>query len=331
MTPDDLRAAVGGLAASTKRHVADQVRDLRAWFAERLEAIDTRIATLERTPGPAGAKGEPGDRGTEGPPGPPGAVGAKGDPGAEGPPGRDGQSVEAGEVAALVKSILDGTAPAFVALTEDRYTLVRKELEAVRAAAAEQPPAGPPGPPGPPGASVTVDDLRPLVRDLVAAAVAALPPARDGRDGLPGVPGPPGATGETGAPGPPGDQGAEGPPGARGTVGEKGETGAAGTNGADGLGFDDLDLTFTEAKGFALVVASGDRRKEFRLPAPWFAGVWRQGTGYPKGAVVVCKGDEWTAKADTYARPGEGGDWQLSVRRGRDGKDYRPPPGEGGA
>jgi hypothetical protein len=219
----------------------------------------------------------------------------------------------------------------------------------IAAALADAVKALPPPAPGRDGASVTADDLRPVIAELVQAAVAALPPPRDGRDGVPGI-GVAGAiidrdgrliltlsngaTQELGAV--VGRDGKDTEPEIvkawiveevakipRPKDGERGETGMAGKDGADGLGFDNLDMTFTDTTGYVLAVESGGRRKEWPIATPWFSGVWRQGNTYPKGAIVVYKGDQWTAKADTYNRPGETQDWQLSVRRGRDGKDAK--------
>ena len=61
--------------------------------ADELNRIENGIATIELTPGPKGAKGDPGADGAKGDKGDPGADGAKGDkgdPGAKGDPGTPG-------------------------------------------------------------------------------------------------------------------------------------------------------------------------------------------------------------------------------------------------
>ena len=55
-----------------------------------------------------------------------------------------------------------------------------------------------------------------------------------------------------------------------------------------------------------------------------YAGVW-QPSLHRRGAVVTMDGSLWIAKAAaTEAKPGTSDDWQLMVKRGRDGKDLRP-------
>lgn len=132
-----------------------------------------------------------------------------------------------------------------------------------------------------------------------------------GRDGLPGVPGPMGERGERGEKG---DTGAIGP---RGERGEKG---------ADGLGFDDLDVTYDGARGITLRFARGEQVKEFAfsLPVVLDAGVYKDGNGYQAGDGVTWGGQYWIATEDTSAKPDtskDGKPWRLAVRKGRDGKD----------
>jgi hypothetical protein len=97
--------------------------------------------------------------------------------------------------------------------------------------------------------------------------------------------------------------------------------GRDGIDGKDGLGFDELSVGFDESTGYVLRFARGTETKEFPIAAPWYAGTWQAGRRYPKGAKVTKKGAEWTAKADTFAIPGESKDWQLSAKGGRDGRD----------
>lgn len=53
------------------------------------------------------------------------------------------------------------------------------------------------GEPGADGKSVTVEELQPLVAQLVNAGIAALPPAKNGEPGEPGTPGEPGKDGKS--------------------------------------------------------------------------------------------------------------------------------------
>jgi hypothetical protein len=328
MTVDDLRVVMGDLALSTKAYIAEYVAGALAGIGEQVKALEARLAAVQMTPGPMGEQGAPGDRGVDGAPGPVGEKGAVGDRGADGAPGprgadgipgprgeigpagpagekgADGLPGPSGEKGLDGAPGRDGRDGASLTIG-DLVPLMKAEILSALGDAVK---AFPPPAPGRDGVSVSVDDLRPVVAELVTAAVAALPAPRDGRDGLPGVPGVPGEKGEKGM------------DGKDGTPGIDGKDGAPG---ADGLGFENLELKFTDATGYVFAVESGGRLKEWPLATPWFSGVWRQGNTYPKGAIVVYKGDQWTAKADTFNRPGETQDWQLSVRRGRDGKDAK--------
>lgn len=64
------------------------------------------------------------------------------------------------------------------------------------------------------------------------------------------------------------------------------------------------------------------KRMDRRLPVPVHMGVFRDGTEYLRGQCVVWDGSTWIVRAaTTKARPGEQhADWQLIVKRGRDGK-----------
>lgn len=108
------------------------------------------------------------------------------------------------------------------------------------------------------GSSVTVAQLRPVVRETVQAVYDAAPPpaGKDGRDGTDGPQGPAGTDGTAGANGTDGANGADAPPvtdaqlaaaltnlcggtcrgadGATGADGAKGADGTDGTNGTDG-------------------------------------------------------------------------------------------------
>jgi integrin beta 3 len=102
---------------------------------------------------------------------------------------------------------------------------------------------------------------------------------------------------------------------------ERPTNGEKGLDGKDGLGFDELDVIFDEATGYALRFTRGAEVKNFRIAVPWYAGTWQAGRRYPKGAMLTHKGGEWTAKADTFEKPGQSAAWQLSTKGGRDGRD----------
>lgn len=147
---------------------------------------------------------------------------------------------------------------------------------------------GPPGPPGPEGK-----------------------PGRDGRDGLPGL------------------------PGDKGLDGHDGVNGRDGKDGADGLGFEDFEpLLDLDAKTLTLRWTAGGRTKtqSWALPLTVYKGVYEAGVTYQPGDQVTDAGSLWTAKVATTDRPSETSvgerAWQLTVKRGRDGKPG--PQGEKG-
>lgn len=175
--------------------------------------------------------------------------------------------------------------------------------------------AGPQGEQGPPG-----------------AAGAAGPAGEQGPSGPHGPAGPAGEKGdpgERGADGAPGRDGRDGQPGVQGPAGEKGidgRDGKDGRDGVDGLGFDDLEVTHDGARTVTFTFTKGDRVKAFPIhfPVQIYRGVYQDdGMGYEAGDVVTFGGSQWVAKRDTSAKPEEHGadrDWQLAVKRGRDGK-----------
>jgi hypothetical protein len=96
-------------------------------------------------------------------------------------------------------------------------------------------------------------------------------------------------------------------------------------DGLDGLGFDDLGVVYDGERTLTIRFEKGERVKEFaiRLPVPLYRGVYEAGKAYEAGDQVTFGGSQWHAKRDTSAKPEEHGtdrDWQLCVKRGRDGK-----------
>lgn len=96
----------------------------------------------------------------------------------------------------------------------------------------------------------------------------------------------------------------------------------------DGFGFEDLDMTYDGERGLTIIFERGEHRKEFKytLPIPIYRGVWKEGS-YLRGDTVTYAGSSWIAqKDDVQSKPDAGeGDWQLSTKRGRDGKDAPQP------
>ena len=54
-----------------------------------------------------------------------------------------------------------------------------------------------------------------------------------------------------------------------------------------------------------------------------YVGVWRDGANYRKNNFCTHDGSVWICLADTEGRPGQSLQWQLAVKRGRDGKDAK--------
>ena len=76
---------------------------------------------------------------------------------------------------------------------------------------------------------------------------------------------------------------------------------------------------------FTFRFVRGDQSKEFSfvIPAVIYRGIYKSGT-YQAGDSVTYAGSTFIAKRETQAKP-ETEDWQLSSKRGRDGKDADRP------
>ena len=176
------------------------------------------------------------------------------------------------------------------------------------------------------GKSLSLDDVRACVADLIAEAVGNLPlPAhpvswlidraghlcftksdgtihdvgqvvgRDGQDGAPGLKGEPGM---------------------------------------DGVGFEALEFQQIDQRNYRLVIGNSDGSKlktfNFMLPGQIQCGMWNDETEYDPGDCVTLNGSQWCARvANKASRPETDNEqWYLTVKRGRDGN--RGPPGPKG-
>ncbi len=95
-----------------------------------------------------------------------------------------------------------------------------------------------------------------------------------------------------------------------------------GERGNDGLGLDDLSVDLKEdGRTLVLTFSRGDQEKTFELECPWmiYRGVYVKGSTYKTGDTVTYGGSTWVARRATQLAPGTD-DWQLSVKRGQDGK-----------
>ena len=113
-----------------------------------------------------------------------------------------------------------------------------------------------------------------------------------------------------------------------GAPGSDGNDGEAGKDGVDGLGFEDMDLTFDGERKLIATFTRGEVSKavEIEFPVTIHRGVYKADATYARGDCVTWAGSSWIAQRDT--NPGEKPEasdaWLLSVKRGRDGKDGAP-------
>lgn len=239
------------------------------------------------------------------------------------PPAEDGKSVTSSGVTPLIRELVDAEAARLPALVEVIVSGVDFTPGIERAVAALPPPKD--------GASVTAEDLRPMVEETVGKAVDAIPKPKDGKDGAAAA----GAVIDR-------DGNlvitlADGLHCNLGRVVGKDVDEAmvvktlsalvAGLepakDGADGVGFDDMDLQHDGERRFVLRFVKGDKVKEFpfKIAAVLDRGVFREGGTYEKGDSVTYGGSTWIAQEwdmDPAAVPGKANSWRLSVKKGRD-------------
>jgi hypothetical protein len=209
-------------------------------------------------------------------------------------------------------AVIDGIAPVIQTALQQAVTGLQARLDALgdltqRLAAIEAQRAIP-GPPGPPGRDGTDADASVALTDI-RARMESVDRRVHGMEAF----GERIAVLETRAPVP-------GPPG---------KDGRDGLAGADGLGFEDLDVTFDGDRTLALTFTRGDRQKAFPIPLPFLrhCGIYTDGVAYAPGDVVTWAGSAWHCREATTVRPGDGlKAWTLIVKRGRDGKDGKDGP-----
>lgn len=172
-------------------------------------------------------------------------------------------------------------------------------------------------------------------RALAEVRALARLPGPAGETGPEGKRGLQGERGEKGERGEAGKLGATGPPGTDGKDGERGQKGEPGRNASDlTLIQDHIDqrvertikaasLT-TQDGGRTLLWNVGDVVHPVKTAIVLDAGVWKEGTTYNRGDGVTLGGSFFIAQADTSAKPGSSDEWRLAVKRGADGRDWRP-------
>lgn len=175
------------------------------------------------------------------------------------------------------------------------------------------------------GKSVTVDDVRPLIREEVSAAVAALPVPKDGRDGIDGKDGI-GLAGffldkdfnvvATTSDGTVHNLGC--------VKGEKGDPGRDGKDGMDGVSMSHFDTEMKDERTIVFKFVRDDsivEMHEFSFPVLIDRGVWTERV-YQKGDCVTWGGSLWICQRETSAKPDSpDSGWRLAVKKGRDGRD----------
>lgn len=220
-----------------------------------------------------------------------------------------------------MKALVD----AVIAIVESLESKFVARFEALEQRQAVVGPPGPEGLPGPQGL--------PGMPGLNGLDGARGEKGDTGDPGMPGERGPSGLDGKDGAPGRDGRDGLQGLPGEKGLDGKDGTNGKDGRDGVDGLGFDDWEVEFDGERTFTFKFVQGDRVKSFgpfRVPCTIYRGVYQLGKSYERGDSVTWAGSQWIAMTDTASRPGDSAPesraWQLSVKKGADGKAGPPGP-----
>lgn len=114
--------------------------------------------------------------------------------------------------------------------------------------------------------------------------------------------------------------------------------GKDGKDGKDGVGFEAMSIVRIDERNFELIVANEDGSNSqsfpFSVDSQVNRGFWKEDVVYTRGDLVTLGGSQWCCMVEhTMMRPetGDGNDWHLSVKRGRDGKQGTPgPKGEKG-
>jgi collagen type III alpha len=174
-------------------------------------------------------------------------------------------------------------------------------------------------------------------RALAEVRALARIPGPPGELGPEGKRGPRGETGEKGERGEAGKQGPIGPAGIDGKNGERGPKGENGRNASDlTLLQEYIEERFKRTiEAMSVTTADGGRTllfslgdsvvREVKTALVLDCGVWQEGETYEAGDGVTLAGSFFIAQTDTTtAKPGKSDEWRLAVKRGNDGRDWRP-------
>ncbi|WP_323087521.1 phage portal protein [Klebsiella variicola] len=252
------------------------------------------------------------------------------------PPAQDGRSVTPEDLRPLLQKLVTAAVGEIPVPRDGKDYDPAVLKQAVDDAVAALPPAQD-------GKSVTPEDLRPLLQELVTAAVGEIPVPRDGKDYDPAVLKQ--AVDDAVAALPPAQDGRdalhleiqpfidEGKSYTRGSYAthngglwrayEK-------THGMRGWecivdGVSDVDISMNGQRNFIVTVnrASGaSEKKSFDIPTMVYRGVFKSGDEYLPGDTVTWGGSLWHCDEQTQDKPGETGSkgWTLAAKRGRDGR-----------
>lgn len=191
-----------------------------------------------------------------------------------------------------------------------------EDVKAYVAEAVSTLPPAEPGPPGKDGESIDAVEIREFIQTELVRAASGLPKPKDGTDGR-GIKdliidrdGHLVATMDDG------EMKNLGP-----------VMGKDGAPGRDGFNLDAFDCDVVDERTIVLKFTQGDtcHSYELQFPVPVYKGVYKEGVTYSVGDCVTWGGSSWIAKEETASKPdGPEGAWVLSVKRGRDGKDFKP-------
>lgn len=183
------------------------------------------------------------------------------------------------------------------------------------------------------GKSVTLDDVRPLIEEGIAAAVAALPAPKDGcgiknllidRAGNLVAAMDDGRIADLGpVVGKDADVAA-----LEKLISDKIDALPKPKDGNDGFSLKDFDATLMDdGRTVLLSFEQGDQsyKVELGFPVMIYRGVFRDGETYAKGDTVTWGGSLWHCDAEETTDKPDGSEkhWTLATKRGRDGKDAK--------
>ena len=90
------------------------------------------------------------------------------------------------------------------------------------------------------------------------------------------------------------------------------------------LGLTDKDLSVRARMAVEIVieclVETTDRVAALERAPFEYAGAHENGKGYRKGQFATHEGSLWHCNRATVQRPGDGGDWTLAAKKGRDAR-----------